>query len=67
MITEWMEETAGSEVKKLMEINGDFKGEIGGYGLKQRVERLIGLLQATLYPSIYVIIHKEKLLTICIP
>ena len=53
MITEWMEETAGSEVKKLMEINGDFKGEIGGYGLKQRVERLIGLLQATLYPSIY--------------
>jgi len=53
MITEWMDETTGAEVRELMKINSGLQGEIGGYGLKQRVERLIGLLQATLYPSIY--------------
>jgi len=52
---EWYEPKRAEITRQLMEINriqGDFR-PLGGYGLKNRIIRFIGLVRTAMYPHIY--------------
>lgn len=53
MLSEWIDVQASEETRKVQRATAGVQGQIGGYGLKQRVRQLIHLLQSTLYPTVY--------------
>ena len=53
MIAKWLSDNLPQQVEQLMKETEKTRGTVSGFNMKQRVAKLIRLLQATLYPNIY--------------